>query len=216
MTFMEKKYLRFWSSLLLMAVMLVFIYCQDLFFSFSFLWTIGFFMTVEWSHMIGGNISHFSGWLVGGLFYVGLSLLPLLWVKFARVFGNHLLMWLILLIWSTDIFAYLVGHTLKWGRHHICSISPSKSYEGLVGGMMAAIVFCYLFASFFLPDKKQLLLGITPLLCCLEQAGDFTESYFKRKFGLKDSSQLIPGHGGFLDRFDGFLYVTPVLLWFTR
>jgi phosphatidate cytidylyltransferase len=74
------------------------------------------------------------------------------------------------------------------------------------------MVFCCIFARFYLPEYEHLLIYCVPLLCCLEQAGDFTESYVKRKFAVKDSGNIIPGHGGFMDRFDGLLYVTPVLL----
>jgi phosphatidate cytidylyltransferase len=114
-------------------------------------------------------------------------------------------MWFFLMVWCVDTFAYIVGKKLNLGNTKITKISPKKSYEGLLGGMIGACVCCYIFASYYLPASKNLLLLITPFLAILEQISDILESYIKRKFEVKDSGTIIPGHGGLLDRFDGFL-----------
>jgi phosphatidate cytidylyltransferase len=121
-------------------------------------------------------------------------------------------MWLFLIVWCVDTFAYIVGAKLHLGNHKITKISPSKSYEGLLGGILGAMAFGFIFACFSLPYIKWRLLLFTPLLCILEQSSDITESFLKRKFNVKDSGNFIPGHGGFLDRYDGFLYTTLVFL----
>ena len=169
-------------------------------------------MAMEWGEITSksGDNGKKNRWFIIGSLYITTTLLPLFFLKMLPN-GNHLLMWLFILAWSTDTFAYIVGGKLKLGKHKICSISPKKSYEGLLGGIIASLCFCHLFAYKYLPDYSAMLLYITPFMCCLEQAGDFTESYVKRKFDVKDSGTIIPGHGGFLDRFDGFLYITVAL-----
>jgi phosphatidate cytidylyltransferase len=121
-------------------------------------------------------------------------------------------MWLFLLVWCIDTFAYLVGAKLKLGKHKITKISPNKSYEGFLGGTLAAVIVCYIFAFCRLPEFKNTLLLFSPLLCILEQISDVTESFLKRKFDVKDSGNFIPGHGGFLDRYDGFLFTSLAFL----
>ena len=116
---------------------------------------------------------------------------------------------LILAVWSYDTGAYLVGK--QFGRaRFLTHISPSKTYAGLVGGVVATtIVVAILLWALGQPPIHGLLLG--PLVALSAQAGDLAESMLKRAAGEKDSSQLIPGHGGMLDRVDSFLFAAPVL-----
>lgn len=100
--------------------------------------------------------------------------------------------------WAFDSTAYFVGR--RFGRHKLASIlSPLKSWEGFIGGLLATIVTTFLFLS----DFRGILIGI--LLGLGVQAGDLFESLLKREANVKDSGNIIPGHGGVLDRFDGFL-----------
>jgi phosphatidate cytidylyltransferase len=120
--------------------------------------------------------------------------------------------WILLLVfgvWSYDTGAYLVGRQV--GRHKfLVHISPSKSIEGLVGGLVACTVVCALMLGGLGQDPRGgLLLG--PLLGLTAQAGDLAESLLKRAAGAKDSGSLIPGHGGILDRIDSFLFAGPVV-----
>jgi phosphatidate cytidylyltransferase len=172
-------------------------------------------MAMEWG-LITGASTNKNRWSIIGIFYISITLLPLLFLKTTVPDGSHLVMWLFILVWSTDTFAYIVGAKLGLHKHKISKISPNKSYEGLVGGTIASMIFCFLFANRFLSEYKYLLLLLTPIFSCLEQASDFTESYVKRKFNVKDSGDIIPGHGGFLDRFDGFLYITLLLIYILR
>ncbi len=120
--------------------------------------------------------------------------------------------WILLLVlgvWSYDTFAYLVGR--QFGRHRfLVHISPSKTLEGLVGGLVGAtLVIALLLWALGQPAFTGLVLG--PLLGLAAQAGDLAESMLKRAAGAKDSGTLIPGHGGILDRVDSFLFAAPVV-----
>jgi phosphatidate cytidylyltransferase len=116
---------------------------------------------------------------------------------------------LVLTVWSFDTFAYLSGRTFKRGRF-LNHISPNKTWSGVIGGTVAAIVVAGALAwaaGQWLPGG--MLLGL--LVAVAGQAGDVAESMLKRTAGAKDSSDLIPGHGGILDRTDSFLFAAPVV-----
>ena len=115
----------------------------------------------------------------------------------------------ILLIWLTDVGGYLIGS--KWGKHKIApSISPGKSVEGTLGGFALCLLTAFILTKVWTqvnPDYTWFL-GITVPFFAL--AGDLYESSLKRAAGVKDSGSILPGHGGFLDRYDSFLFVLPV------
>jgi phosphatidate cytidylyltransferase len=120
--------------------------------------------------------------------------------------------WILLLIfgvWSFDTGAYMVGRQI--GRHKFLThISPSKSIEGVIGGLVATtVVACLMLWALGQNPAGGLALG--PLLGLAAQAGDLAESMLKRAAGAKDSGTLIPGHGGILDRIDSFLFAGPVV-----
>ena len=120
--------------------------------------------------------------------------------------------WVLLLVaavWSYDTGAYLAGR--RFGRaRFLVHLSPSKTYAGLVGGLLAAtLAVIAVLAGLGQPPAVGLLLG--PALGLAAQAGDLAESMLKRAAGAKDSGTLIPGHGGMLDRIDSFLFAAPVL-----
>lgn len=129
--------------------------------------------------------------------------------------GTLLLMLPISLTWATDTGAYFVGRSM--GRHKLIpSVSPAKTVEGAIGGVLVATIAAWLYVTFLLRPVAQLTMlpiGLTMfaiLVSCVAQTGDLAESLFKRDAGVKDSSRLLPGHGGILDRFDSLLFVLPV------
>jgi phosphatidate cytidylyltransferase len=129
--------------------------------------------------------------------------------------GTALVFLPVLLTWSTDVGAYVFGRT--FGKKKLMpSISPGKTVEGAVGGLGLAIVICLLYVRFILMRYAQLGLTIQGavlfaiVISVAAQTGDLAESLLKREAGVKDSSRIIPGHGGILDRFDSLLFVMPV------
>jgi phosphatidate cytidylyltransferase len=129
--------------------------------------------------------------------------------------GTVLVMLPIFLTWATDIGAYVFGRT--FGRKKLIpAVSPGKTVEGAVGGLALTIVMCLLYVRFILMPYAQL--GLTfqgavlfaIVVSVAAQTGDLAESLLKREAGIKDSSRIIPGHGGILDRFDSLLFVMPV------
>ena len=146
----------------------------------------------------------------GGLAYVGLPVWALIALRPTDSAAPVLT--LFALVWSTDIAAYFAGK--RFGKHKLWpAISPNKTIEGLAGGMLAAASFG-LIASFFAPFPASPLQGlwIGALIAVIAQSGDFFESWLKRRAGVKDSGQLIPGHGGILDRVDGLVFAAPAFL----
>jgi phosphatidate cytidylyltransferase len=120
--------------------------------------------------------------------------------------------WILLLVlgvWSFDTGAYFVGRRVG-RRKFMTHISPSKTYAGLIGGLVVAtLVVGVLLWGLAQPPPMALLLG--PIIGFAAQAGDLAESMIKRAAGVKDSGNLIPGHGGMLDRIDSFLFAAPVV-----
>ena len=114
------------------------------------------------------------------------------------------------LIWVEDITAYAIGS--RWGSHKIAeSISPKKSWEGTIAGLIGAAAVGALFQLTLLKQQLRLTeaIGLALIVGILAFASDLGESVLKRGAGAKDSSQLLPGHGGVLDRFDSFLLTAP-------
>jgi phosphatidate cytidylyltransferase len=121
--------------------------------------------------------------------------------------GRVWLLVLVLTVWSYDTFAYVVGRALKRGRF-LGHISPSKTWSGVIGGTVAAVIVCALLVvATGQPFLGGLFLGL--LIAVTAQAGDVAESLLKRAAGAKDSGSSIPGHGGILDRIDSFLFAAP-------
>lgn len=109
-----------------------------------------------------------------------------------------------------DTLAFFIGKAI--GKHKLCpTISPGKTIEGFIGGVLGTMAVSFpLYHILFVKTSLSFYLGIVGILAMLAQLGDIIESAFKRKFGVKNSSDLIPGHGGILDRFDGYILTVPV------
>ncbi len=154
-------------------------------------------------------------WVGFGTIYIALAVNGLWQVR--ELPGNGLLMaaWLFLVVWATDIGAYAFGRTIG-GPKIAPSISPSKTWAGLFGGFVFAAIVMVGMSSLNIGAFDGHWFGMAMLavpLVILAQAGDFFESWMKRRAGVKDSGALIPGHGGLFDRVDGLLPVAIVFPW---
>lgn len=122
--------------------------------------------------------------------------------------------WMILIsAFCTDIFAYFSGYF--FGKHKLCPhLSPKKTIEGAVGGTLGAVICCGLFGYFIEPSLWWHCVIMGFIAAILSQCGDLTASAYKRKMGIKDYGNLIPGHGGIMDRFDSVLFTAPVVYYY--
>ncbi len=125
-----------------------------------------------------------------------------------------ILVWLIVLTaFGTDVFAYFSG--FLFGKHKLCpKISPKKTIEGSIGGIFGSLILCGVFGYFFAEEYFMHCLIIGALGGVISQIGDLTASIFKRKMEIKDYGNLIPGHGGILDRFDSVLFTAPLVYYY--
>jgi phosphatidate cytidylyltransferase len=151
------------------------------------------------------------GWLAFGVLYVGIAGISLIALRHDNEAGRDNVLFLIAVVWASDIGAYMVGRMLG-GPKLAPSISPGKTWSGAIGGLGCTMVIGALVAGWTTPypDDMVKAAAIAALLGVATQLGDLFESYFKRRFGVKDSSALIPGHGGLLDRLDGLIAAAPV------
>ena len=129
--------------------------------------------------------------------------------------GRYLLTALVVVVALGDIGAYFVG--VKRGRHKIApSISPAKSWEGLAGGLVGALLAGLLVAGALFPVSLMEGLGLAAIIALLATPGDLVESMVKREIGTKDSGSILPGHGGLLDRLDAIVFTAPVVYLYFR
>ena len=156
-----------------------------------------------------------AAWAMGAVPYAGLGGLALLWLRDHGEAGWLAVLWVLLVVWATDTGAYAAGRTVG-GPKLAPRASPNKTWSGLLGGMGCAALVgggaLALMPPAVLPLSPAWGLAAGALLAVVAQAGDLFESVLKRHFGVKDSSRIIPGHGGLLDRVDGLLTAAPVLV----
>ncbi len=153
---------------------------------------------------------------------ISISLLGVCYICFFLVFlplirdnlenGRILLWYVFFASWGTDIFAYFVGK--KFGKHKFTKISPNKSIEGCIAGLCGAVIACMIYTILCnniwnLNINYLFILGISIFLSIVSQIGDLSASSIKRHCGIKDFSNLIPGHGGLLDRIDSVIFILP-------
>jgi phosphatidate cytidylyltransferase len=150
-------------------------------------------------------------WFALGVVYVAAPAAALVAIRSDPAYGMASLVWIIALVVAADTGGYLVGRTVG-GPKLAPRVSPNKTWSGL-GGAVAGAALVGLLTAFVLNHTNVLMLTlISAAIGLLEQAGDLVESAFKRHFGVKDTSQIIPGHGGVLDRVDGLLAVAVSVL----
>ncbi len=146
-----------------------------------------------------------------GIFYVVFFIMFVAFIN-GMPKGNILIWYAILAAWGTDIFAYFIGKS--FGKHKFSKVSPKKSIEGCVGGTIGSVllmlIYTYIINQSFSTNYSYLYItGIGILLSLVGQIGDFAASSIKRYVDIKDYSNLIPGHGGMLDRIDSLIFLSP-------
>lgn len=154
---------------------------------------------------------------LGALVYVALpfSLMSLLLYDKTGVYNGNMLLSLMVMLWCTDVGAYLLGSTLgqMFGHRLFPSISPKKSWEGFFGGLVCSVAGAVVLRVTGLLELSLAdAIAVGVIICIFGVLGDLVESQLKRNFGVKDSGRIMPGHGGMLDRFDGALLAFPVAM----
>lgn len=147
--------------------------------------------------------------LILGLFYIGLPFALLGFIAFdGQEFMYRVVFGILVLTWVNDTGAYLVGS--KIGKTPLFPrVSPNKTWEGTIGGMVTTLIFGGLLGLYFDEIALQHWLVLAVIVALFGTLGDLVESMLKRSVGVKDSGTLLPGHGGVLDRFDAFIFVIP-------
>ena len=199
---------RILSSIILIPVSFFFIIQGS--FSFIFFLSLIFLITsLEWFKMTKDNelIKIF------GLFFLFFSFFSTIYLR--QYIGLNFFLFLIIVCIFTDIGGYIFGKTFKGPR--LTKVSPKKTYTGVIGSFLISLIFALIYIK-YLGQKSRILLEIDPIFIILlilfisliSQVGDLIISYFKRKAKIKDTGKILPGHGGFLDRIDGIIFVMPV------
>lgn len=120
------------------------------------------------------------------------------------------ILFIFILIWISDIMAYVVGSL--WGKHKLApKISGGKTWEGAIGGFVFTLLTGFIFYKYLFPESRMNWIIIGAIVAVFAPVGDLVESKLKRSFDVKDSGKLMPGHGGFLDRLDSFIFVIPMV-----
>lgn len=179
------------------------------------------------AHLMRQGVERWAGISRALRLVFGIAALSLTWLAMyrAKVVGTNFLLSILLLVWMADVAAYFCGRA--WGRRKLAvHISPGKSWEGVWGGMLGVVLMAFVwlwldqqfdFGSMSLYSRLQsrgtslLVIGVL-FLTAMSVVGDLVESLVKRSAGMKDSSQLLPGHGGVLDRVDALLPTLPLAL----
>jgi len=143
------------------------------------------------------------GWAAAGLLYAAAAEIASVLVRLDAVKGFAALMFVLLVVWVTDIGGYFAGRSIGGPKLWV-RVSPKKTWAGAIGGFVASLLVAAGFAAFEIGATGPLLV-LGAVLSVVSQLGDLFESAVKRRFGVKDSSHIIPGHGGLLDRLDGFV-----------
>ena len=142
-------------------------------------------------------------WVMAGTGYAGGMVLAPVFLRADSGFGLAVIMLLFAIVWTTDVLGYFAGRAFG-GPKLWPAVSPKKTWSGAIVGTVGAVVVALLVAAQFGSFDRIAIIGVALLLSVVAQAGDLFESWVKRRFDAKDSSHIIPGHGGVMDRLDGF------------
>ena len=205
---------RILSSIILVPVSFFFIIQGS--FTFIFFLSLIFLVTsLEWLRMTKNK----DLLRIFGIFFLFFSFFSAIYLR--QYIGLNFFLFLIIICIFTDIGGYIFGKTFKGPK--LTKISPKKTYSGVIGSFLISLLFGLIYIK-FLGRKSRILLDTDPLFIILlilfislvNQIGDLIISYFKRKAKLKDTGKILPGHGGFLDRIDGLVFVMPIIYLFGK
>ena len=160
--------------------------------------------------MIAGSEGKSSIWTIAGLLAVGLTGISMILIR--RIGDDwSVTIWLLVAVWATDINAFLVGRTVG-GPKLAPKISPGKTWSGLIGGIVGAVGWSMIWALWTGAEQVGTVALLGAAIAIFAQLGDLGVSRVKRRYGVKDTGTLIPGHGGLLDRVDGIMGAVPVAI----
>ena len=159
-----------------------------------------------------GIIFNSYRWLVpiSSYFYLALPLYILIYLNKYYLDGKIIILWLLCIVWASDSSAYIFGSLIK-GKKFFPVISPNKTWAGFIFSLIFSVISSIIFSSYFniINIYQSIIVGL--IIGIFTTLGDLFESYLKRINNKKDTSQLIPGHGGLLDRLDGFLFAIVIM-----
>jgi phosphatidate cytidylyltransferase len=202
------------TSGVLLALLIVLYYLPPIFFSLLLAGILTYILAYEWPRLC--PCTGYTKYLIT-LCY---PILPFVLMVYMNEYYRTLFIHMLILVASFDVGAYVVGS--RWGKHPLLPrISPGKTWEGVGGGLLLAGVTMWFISWYYsLSYTSFFLVGATLILCAAGLLGDLFESWLKRRAGIKDSATILPGHGGFLDRFDSHMatifVVYAVRNWLTR
>jgi len=198
--------LRVGSSLVLAPLALIVAYLGGVF--FAVFWVLaGSIVLWEWARLVvHAKLRGFAlvDWLAAGIGYAAVLLFAPLILRRDPEVGFVAILFLFAVVWTTDIAAYFAGRAFG-GPKLWPAVSPKKTWSGALGGTLGGIAAGVVTVKLMRVSVTPILVLVACFLSVVAQAGDLLESAFKRHFGAKDAGQLIPGHGGLMDRLDGFL-----------
>jgi phosphatidate cytidylyltransferase len=155
----------------------------------------------EWTRVVGGAAR--PGWIIVGAGYAGLLLVAPVLLRHDQSDGMAALFILFAIVWTTDNAGYFAGRAIG-GPKLAPALSPKKTWSGAIAGLIGAGILIAVSAPYITGAQIVPLVVLAVVLSIASQAGDLAESALKRRFNVKDASQIIPGHGGVMDRLDGF------------
>ncbi len=196
------------SSVVIAPLALLGVYCGGWVYELTVL-LIALLGLTEWMRLIRKKSTRRGAmrvlWLGYGVVYLGSFTVSMLYLRRVPEAGMAQIYYLFAVVWGTDIGAYAAGRLIG-GPKLAPAISPNKTWAGLFGGLALACVFGYAVERASGAHHVWVGIALALLLACISQLGDLFESWIKRRVGVKESGDLIPGHGGILDRIDGLIF----------
>lgn len=147
-----------------------------------------------------------------GIFFISFSLSHLLLIRDIPIYGRTLVYLLFISVWICDTAAYFFGK--GFGKRRLSSVSPKKTIEGFLAGIFSVVLFFYLISKKYDFLTQWQFISLALIVSIAGQYSDLAQSLIKRACGVKDSSNLLPGHGGIFDRFDSYLFLSPLFYYF--